>query len=399
MENVVLQGMMRFFRRLLSTKAWQRFWTKDWVLKFVSLLLATVLWYFVGGENTVDKTVTVPIEIINLPRDLVISNQFKKDIDVTVSGPRSLIQDITNKAVTRQINLAKATPGTNVIQNDNNSIQVPRGVTVLRIQPSSIILSLDKLIKKQFPVKPVTVGHVPEGYVLEKLKMEPDTITITGPETTLTQVAAFHTDKIDLSGMKESKQLQVPLVLEPAIVELIGETSVTASIVIKPKMVQKKINRLTVHAMVDGAVRKVVPAAVDVIANIPELLEGEHADLASLFEVSAQGKTGDSSLTVKVVPEKSLKLPVEIVSVIPDSVKVVKAPVPHKSEGRHEGATAPETGVSPTKTGQSPGESAKKKEAGQERGAAQGRPGGSLGQGNPVEVIIPGKRKIRMKQQ
>ena len=42
--------------------------SKEWVLKGISLVLAIVLWYFVGGEDRVNKNVMIPIEIINLPR-------------------------------------------------------------------------------------------------------------------------------------------------------------------------------------------------------------------------------------------------------------------------------------------------------------------------------------------
>ena len=125
---------------------WLQLSPKDWVLRIVSLGLAMVLWYFVGGEDIVNKNVMVPVEIINLPRDLVISNQFKKEIEVSVSGPRSLVLDMGNGALSRQVDLAEATPGTMVLENSNDVIDVPRGVQVLRIQPKSVILSLDKMI-------------------------------------------------------------------------------------------------------------------------------------------------------------------------------------------------------------------------------------------------------------
>jgi hypothetical protein len=324
MEKLVLKKVARFFRDLFSARKIQRIWTKDWVLKFVSLLLATVLWYFVGGEDTVDKNVTVPIEIINLPRDLVISNQFKKDIEVTVSGPRSVITEMTNRAVTRQINLSNATPGTNVVENDNDSIPVPRGITVLRIQPSSIILSLDKLIQKQFQVMPVTTGDVAAGYELEQMNMSPDVITITGPQTILSHVDALLTDIIDINGMKDSRQLQVPLDLDSTIVDLIGETSVTADIVIQPKMVERKINSIPVEAYVGGAKREVAPKTVDVIARIPVLLIRQGKDINTLFSVGAVADDDSAEfLDVSVVPGEDIELPVEVVSVIPKAVKLV----------------------------------------------------------------------------
>ena len=53
---------------------------KNWVLKLLSFFFALFLWYFVVGEDKVDMNVTLPFELVNLPRDLVISNQFKKQL-------------------------------------------------------------------------------------------------------------------------------------------------------------------------------------------------------------------------------------------------------------------------------------------------------------------------------
>jgi len=334
MEKLVLNSILQFGRALFSAKKWQRIWSKEWVLKFISLVLATMLWWFVGGEDIVDKNVMVPIEIINLPRDLVISNQFKKEIEVTLSGPRSAIQEMANKAVARQINLSTATPGTNVIENDNSSIQVPRGVTVLRIQPTSIILSLDKLIQKQFPVTPVTSGDVAAGFVMERLVMNPDVINITGPETILTQADELMTEIIDLNGLKESKNAQVPLDLEPSFIDLIGQSSVTAEITVKPKMVEKKISKVHIEAFLAGEVREVAPTTAEVILRVPVLLLRDHKDLKKLFTLTAE-ESADAGgyLKLKVVPDEKNELPIEVVSIIPQAVKlVVPAPAPEPVE-------------------------------------------------------------------
>lgn len=297
--------------------------SKDWLLKFISLVLAVGLWYYVGGEDRVDKNVMIPIEIINLPRDLVISNQFKKEIEVTVSGPRSMILEMTSRAITRQVDLSSATPGTMVIENDNDHIPVPRGITVQRVQPSSIILSLDKLIQKQFPVSARTVGKVPAGYYVKKLKMDPDVITITGPFTILSQFDELFTKAINLNGMKRSSQLQVPLELESAIVELIGETSVTADLSIGLETVTKTLEELVVHVVVDGQEREVKPETVRVTANIPKMLLTNNEDPKKLIMVTATKQEGDDMLKVQVIPRADVELPIEILSIIPNKVSLV----------------------------------------------------------------------------
>ncbi len=315
--------MKEIFTKLFEKKKLTRLMSKDWLLKFISLVLAVILWYFVGGEDRIDKNVMVPIEIINLPRDLVISNQYKKEIEVTVSGPRSLIVEMANRAVTRQVDLSTASPGTLVIENDNKHIPVLRGITVQRVQPSSIILSLDKLIQKQFPVEARTIGRVTHGYYVKGLKTDPEIITITGPYTTLSQVDHFFTKVINLDGVKQSMQLQVPLELEPAIVELIGETSVTAELTIGLETVAVNIDGLKVNAAGDGPKREIQPDQVKIVANVPKLLLDKKVDLKGLLSAVAIKKEGEANLKVKIVPNAGLDMPIEIVSLVPDTVRVV----------------------------------------------------------------------------
>ena len=89
---------------------------KNWILKLLSLSLATMLWYFVAGEDQVDINMLVPIEILNLPANLTISNQYKKEIEVRVRGPRSMIQEMRTRNITRPVDLSRAKPGTIVIK-------------------------------------------------------------------------------------------------------------------------------------------------------------------------------------------------------------------------------------------------------------------------------------------
>ena len=78
MEKLVKQILNHY----THPRKWR--WPNNWGLKLLSLLFAIFLWYFVVGEDKVDIKVFIPIEIVNLPRDLVISNEYKKQLDVTI---------------------------------------------------------------------------------------------------------------------------------------------------------------------------------------------------------------------------------------------------------------------------------------------------------------------------
>lgn len=215
-------------------------WPDDWMIKFGSILFAISLWYFVSGEDRVDMSVQVPVEIVNLPLDLVISNQFKNQLEVAVSGPRSMIRNLSGKKISRSIDLSKAAPGNMVIRNSPDSVSFPHGIKVSRIKPAQIILLLDRLIQKEVSIKYVTLGDPPEGYTLGAILLEPDKLNLSGPEAILGRERIIRTQPIDLTGMEQSTVNQVSLDLRPEVADLIGEPIITARITIN-KIVPEEI--------------------------------------------------------------------------------------------------------------------------------------------------------------
>ena len=215
-------------------KSWRnRPWPKNWVLKLISFFFALFLWYFVVGEDKVDTTFTIPVEIVNLPADLTISNQFKKEIEVTVNGPRGLVRKLAQQHISRPIDLAKATPGAKVYKNTPDSIILPRGVRLLRVKPSDIILKLERQIEKNIPIHSVTSGKLPAGYDLVSITLDPASIPITGPQAIIGHENSISTAVINLEHISASTTLTVPLELSPAISNLVGEPIVTAHIVVQ----------------------------------------------------------------------------------------------------------------------------------------------------------------------
>ena len=309
---------------IFSFKYWLQLSPKDWILRFVSLGLAIVLWNFVGGEDIVNKNIMVPVDIINLPRDLVISNQFKKEIEVPVSGPRSLVLDMGNRAISRHVDLADATPGTMVLENTNDVINVPRGVKVLRIQPKCVILSLDKMIQKQFVVNPVTEGTVAPDFILKGIRMDPDSISITGPQTALSQFDVLQTKAIHIAGLRASTQIQIPLDLDPVIVDLIGATTVTADLEIVAETVHKKISAIPIEVVKDGIPQRVTPSTVSITVALPKALLRGKVDLSSLFKVTATDEKNDGQMQVKAVPNKEFEYPIQILKIEPQVVTLIE---------------------------------------------------------------------------
>lgn len=248
-------------------------WPKDWFMKLISLLFAIVLWYFVSSEDRVDMNIQIPVEIVNLPRDLVISNEYKNTLDVTVSGPRGLIRKIT-QGITRSIDLSKATPGNTVIANEAESIYMPSGISVLRINPTHITLVLDRLIKKELPIKANTEGKLPEEYELASITIQPESLDLSGPQDILGGETLLETVPIDLTDVTTSTSKQVALDLKPEVADLIGDPMVSAKIEIKDKLVEKELHRIeiTPTGLPADKTAKISPSRLSVKVLLPMIM-------------------------------------------------------------------------------------------------------------------------------
>ena len=302
--------------------------TRHWLLKLLSLVIGASLWYFVVGEDQVEMAVTVPIEVHNLPADLVIANQYKKDIEVTVRGPRRLIQEMRQQHISRPVDLGKARPGSMVIQNDSNSIRFPQGIAVQRLQPANITLLVDQLVEKEFPITAVTRGKPAAGYVFEEVVLNPARIAVTGPQAYLARETALKTHQINLDGLHQSSQFQVHLNLSDALVKLIGETVVQANVVIREAMVRRRVEGIPVNARGYGQEgMRIVPPTVTVEADIPELVAQETPEPAMLFRAVLSGEL-DLETGELVVMVNGISLPghapIVIRSFTPQKVRIVR---------------------------------------------------------------------------
>lgn len=298
-------------------------WPRNWGLKLLSFLFAIFLWYFVVGEDKVDLNLVVPIEIVNLPRDLVISNQFKKELEVSISGPRGLVRGISRETISRPIDLSKATPGKVVIRNDPNSIPLSRGITVLQIQPANITLQLEQLVTKKLPIKAITTGKLPAGLELVSVSMEPTNIDASGPVSILGATESIATQPIDIGGITNSTELLATLDLPPELTGLIGEVDVLAHFTVREKRVELLIPNVLAEVDHEGerAIYRPKPSTIEVRTAVPYSLLQKTTDPALLVDarVNARGLSpGRHELPVTVTAVQG----VGIISVSPKTIRM-----------------------------------------------------------------------------
>lgn len=116
--------------------------TRHWELKLLALAFSAVLWFFVTNSEKSDLIVSAPVELDGLPTGLEVVGDKPGNIDVQLHGLRRALARLGPDQVKARLSLAGARAGEVQIRIQPEQVQVPVGITVLWVTPSSIRLTL-----------------------------------------------------------------------------------------------------------------------------------------------------------------------------------------------------------------------------------------------------------------
>src|SRR6185436_15980997 len=97
-------------------------------LKFVSTLVAIMLWLIVAGERVVERVMRAPVEFQNLPAGLEIVGDAPDTIEVRLRGSSGALSRMSAGDMAAVIDLTTARPGQRLFHITPGQVNVPYGV-------------------------------------------------------------------------------------------------------------------------------------------------------------------------------------------------------------------------------------------------------------------------------
>jgi YbbR-like protein len=182
-------------------------------LKLLSVVLAIFLWAVVVGEQKVEVTMNIPLEIKGLPRGLVMINEPTDTLEVRVRGPKTLVSTLSPSEMVLEGLPKNFVEGENLIPIRPEMVHVPRGIEVVDITPHRIRVVLDTIVEREVEVSPRVEGALPSGYVVKRVTSSPPRIRMTGPRSYLRRLTRIYTVPITLDG--HSASFTTRAMLEP----------------------------------------------------------------------------------------------------------------------------------------------------------------------------------------
>lgn len=208
---------------------------KSWHFKLLAVLLAVIMWYFVVGEERAEVGLTVPLVLINMPRDLIVVNNVPHGIEIRVNGPRSLVQSLSTENLSKSLDLSNTREGAVSFSISSEGIPLPRGVKITRINPTQVTVVLQKLVIKNIAVNPRVTGRPEAGYEVASVRAHPEQVDIAGPEDVVKKIEGLFTKPVDIQGLKADLKQRVFLDFRNYQIYLVKEVPLEVEVKIRKR--------------------------------------------------------------------------------------------------------------------------------------------------------------------
>lgn len=301
-----------------------RWLTKNWGAKLVSLVLAVGLWYYAVGEEGIEVTRTIPVEIKVEKEKMSIVGKPTRLVVVTLQAPRSLLTNLASEELKAEHVIRRVeNPGDYSFRLEAREIHLPsEKVRVARIEPEVIQVKIDEMIVQKLEVEPVFLGEPAFGYHLDRdnIQLDPRSVLVEGPKSQLEKMEKMKTQPIDVVGRVRSFRKTVRLSEEPGL-KVLSESWIDAYIPIQETLSEKTFEEIPVKLLGTPSALariRVEPSSVQfVLKGLSKHLEAlESKDILVYVEISElPDGTHEVPLRILLPEATSLKEPLPPVKV------------------------------------------------------------------------------------
>jgi YbbR domain-containing protein len=305
-------------------RSWRRFlgWASgDTGLKLFSVLFAIGLWLFVNaGQKPTEKSLTVPVEVRNLPADLMSAGPGAGPVEVRVSGPPALLSTLDPEYLKVVLDLEGVHAGTSTFRLSAAFFNPPRGVKIIRINPSVINLKLENKGERILPVTVRLGNKPPAGYKIVRAEASPDTVKVRGPAAAVNRMTSIETVPVEIDPTKRQFTREVRLSSSDEALTFAPD-KVVVTVAMEEETIEREFSRLDVRAKNASAKYTVSPrqayvklvGSKKVLADLPFGPEQAYLDLKGLGPGNhSVALTFDLPRDVKVVEQKPERFRVTI---------------------------------------------------------------------------------------
>ena len=174
-----------------------RLFTTNLPYKALSVLIALALWFIVRDER-IETTVNIALEV-QAPGELLVSNEHLPDLTVAVSGTRVALSRLRSSNLVHVVKPKGTEPGPVMVRIRPEDLELPAGVDVVSVSPSSASVRLEARAVRRVPVKARILIAEGTGFRVKKVVVTPEKVRVAGPTSVVAGLDEVWTEAIDVS--------------------------------------------------------------------------------------------------------------------------------------------------------------------------------------------------------
>jgi len=221
----------------------------------LSLAVASIAWLYVATAQNplVERTMNVELHVRGLSANEVLVQSPPSRVQVRLSGPRSAVALSSPALLDASVDLTGLRPGEHRVPV---VVAAPPEVRAVAQTPQEVLLVLDAVQTRRFPVEISLIGNLPQGVTLGTPHVTPAYVMVTGAASQIEEIR-HSIVTVDTTNLRQqlATSLQVHLV-DASGQEVRGPT-------IDPPLVT---TQLTVR---EGSIAKVVPVVPAIVGTPP----------------------------------------------------------------------------------------------------------------------------------
>lgn len=212
---------------------------KNFYLKVGAFALALLLWVHVATNRTYEYQLSIPIRVVNIPDSLILISEPPEELPVTIRA--------TGKQL---ISMIMGHPGIDISVADYED-----GVYERRIEESDVLaalkhpyesfeiiipmklkIRLEPLVSKEVPIRAHNRVEPALGFaVMTPLQVEPESVTVTGPQSIVSKLRSLETDSTAFLNIDEPLREEIGLSLPDSLNLSVPDSTVVVTAEVEPK--------------------------------------------------------------------------------------------------------------------------------------------------------------------
>jgi YbbR domain-containing protein len=271
-------------------------------LKLLSIAIAVMMWMAIGGEETVERGLRVPLELQQFPAGLELVGDVPTTADVRIRGAIGTVGRVAPGDLLAVLDLTGARPGERLFHLTPEDVRVPFGVEVVHIAPPTVAVVFENTASRVVSIKPAIEGGPAPGFVVGRVTADPSSVEVVGPESAVRRASEALTEPVSIEGSRDRVYETVTVgTLDPSL-RLMTPRTATVTVEIVPAPFEQTVRDRPVHLrnLSPNLTATALPTAVDVtLRGDKEALSRMEPDDATAFVDLAGLGAGEYTLTVR----------------------------------------------------------------------------------------------------